>query len=58
MISFEYDLDKSFRKILHRIENWINERSGWVIESVDTEYVNISIHSPSSGSTYIVLPLD
>ena len=58
MISFEFDLDKCFRKILHRIDNWINARSGWVIKSVDTEYVNISIHSPLSGSTYIELPVD
>ena len=41
---------------MHRIDNWINKESGWIIESVDTEYVNISIYSPLSGSTYIELP--
>ena len=49
-------LDKSFQEILYRTDNWINEGSGWVIESVDAEYVNISIFSPLSGSTYIELP--
>ena len=36
-------LDKSFQDILYRIDNWINEGSGWVIKSADAEYVNISI---------------
>ena len=49
-------LDKSLQEILYRIVNWINEGSGWVIESVETEYVNISIYSPLSGSTYTELP--
>ena len=49
-------LDKSFQEILYRIDNWINEGSGWMDESVDTEYVNISIYSPLSGSTYLKLP--
>ena len=55
-INFEYNLDKSFQEILYRIDNWINEGSGWVIESVDAEYANISIYNPLSGSTYIKLP--
>ena len=53
VINFKYMLDKSFQEILH---NWINEGSGWTIESVDAENVNISIYSPLSGSTYIKLP--
>ena len=48
-------LDKSFPEILYRIDNWINEGSGWIIESVNKEHVNISIFSPLSGSTYIEL---
>ena len=53
--SDKYMLDKSFQEILCRTDNWINEGSGWVIESVDAEYINISIFSPLSGSTYIEL---
>ena len=41
-------LDNSFQEILYRIDNCINEGSGWVIESVYAEYVNISIFSPLS----------
>ena len=56
LINIKYMLDKSFQEILCRIDNLINERSCWMIESVDAEYVNISIYSPLSGSTYIKLP--
>ena len=49
-------LDKSFQKNICRIDNCINEGSGWVIEYVDKRYVNISIFSLLSGSTYIELP--
>ena len=33
--SDKYDLDKSFQEILHRIDNWINKGSGWIIESIE-----------------------
>ena len=56
MINSKYMLDKSFQKLLYRINNWINEGSGLVIESRDVEYVNISDFIPLSGSTYIELP--
>ena len=42
VINFEYCLDKSFQEILYRIDNWINKVFGWIIESIDGEYVNIS----------------
>ena len=35
--------DKSFQEIFNKIDNWISEGSGWIIESIDAEYVNISI---------------
>ena len=56
VINFDkYDLDKSFQQILCRIDNWINEGSGWINESIEAQYVNISIYSPLMGSTYIEL---
>ena len=50
--SDEYDLDKSFKEVLYMIGYWINEESGRVIESIDTEYVNIFIYSPLPGSEF------
>ena len=37
--SDKYMLDKSFQEILYRIDNWINEGSGWIIESIEAQYV-------------------
>ena len=33
--------DKYFQEVLYRIDNWINEVSGWKIESINGDYVNI-----------------
>lgn len=38
------------------IDKWISEGSGWIVESVDAEYVNISFYSPLSRCSYIELP--
>ena len=35
------DLDKSFQEILYRIDNWVNEGPGWIIESIEAQYVSI-----------------
>ena len=50
VIDFEYDLDKSFHKILYRIDNWIREGFGWLNEYIDAEYANISIYNALSKS--------
>ena len=47
VINHKFDLDKSFQEILYRIDNWINESSG---------YINISTYRSLIGSSYIKLP--
>ena len=32
VINSKFNLDKSFQEILYRIDNWINEESGWIVE--------------------------
>ena len=54
--SDKYMPHKSFQAILCRIDNLINEGSGWATESINAEYLNISIFSPLLGSVYIELP--
>ena len=56
VINSEYNLDKYLQEILYRLGNWINEGSGWIVESKNGEYVNISIQRPLVGITYIELP--
>ena len=41
---------------MYRINNWTDEGSGWIIESIGGQYVNIFASSPLIGSTYIELP--
>ena len=55
VINSKYMLDKSLQDFLYRIYNWINEGSGRVIESMEAEYVNISVYSKFSWTTYIEL---
>ena len=56
VINSEFNPDKSFQEVLYRIGNWTNEGSGWKIESINGEYVNISLYSPLTGSAFVELP--
>ena len=56
VINHEFNLDQSFQGILYRIDNWINEGSGWIIESIEGFYLNVSAYNLLIGSTYIELP--
>ena len=55
VINSGFNLDKSFQEVLYRIDNWINEGSGWKIKSINGEYVNISKYSPLIGSSFVEL---
>ena len=39
------------------IDIWINEGSGWNVESVESQYINILTYRPLSGSSYKNLPV-
>ena len=54
--SDEFGLDQSFQEILYRIDNWINQGSGWIVQSIEGFYLNVSSYSPLIGSTYIEFP--
>ena len=54
--NFVESIDKCFSEILFRLDNWINEGSGWVIETVNDQYLNISRYAPLFGSSFIELP--
>ena len=56
VINHEFSLDKSFQEILYRVDNWINEGSGWITESIDGQYLNVSSYNPLIGTKYIELP--
>ena len=53
IINRRYKLDKSFQETLYRIDAWINRGSGWIIESIESQYIR-----PLAGSSYIDLPIE
>ena len=43
---------------MFRIDNWINEGSGWIVELIKSQYINISTYRLLSGSSYVKLPAE
>ena len=58
VINNKFKLEKSFQEILYRIDCWINQGSSWIIESIESQYINISTYKPLLGSSYIDLPIE
>ena len=56
VIYYKFNLDKSFQEILYRNENLSNEESGWIIEPINFQYINVLIFRPLSESSYIKIP--
>ena len=51
MINHKFGLDKSFQETLCRNDNWINEGSGWIVELIESQYINISIQKLDGFAT-------
>ena len=43
VINYKFSFENAFQEILYMIDNWINEGSCWIIESIKSQYNNISI---------------
>ena len=56
VIGDKYFLDKYFNVIIFRLENWLSHGSGWIVEEIVSQYLNLSGYLPLSGSTYVKLP--
>ena len=55
MINHKFSLENAFKQILYMIDNWINGGSGWIVELIESQYINISTYRPLSGSSYVQL---
>ena len=51
--NIEESLGFTTQQQLKKRSQWLNEGSGWVIESVDEHYFNIIKYTPMKGSSYI-----
>ena len=56
--SHKFKLEYSFQKSLYMIDVWINKGSGWNVEYIESQYINISPYRPLSGSSYMDLPVE
>ena len=52
----EPELNMSRQEILNVIDKWVSEGSGWVIDRIDSHYLNVTLYKALNGSSYIKLP--
>ena len=48
----------SRQEMLNTIDKWVSEGSGWVIDRIDSHYINVTTYQPLNGSSYIELPIE
>ena len=58
VINHRFRLENYFQEILYMIDVWINNGSGWIIELIESQYINTSTYRPLSGSSYMELPVE
>ena len=46
---------ESFPEVSNLLDDWLNESSRWIIESIDSFCLNVSKYNPLSASSYILL---
>ena len=55
VINHRFRLENSFQKLLYIIDVWINKGSGWNVESIESQYINISKLIKSLLSILLIL---
>ena len=40
----KFSLEDAFQEILYMIDNWINEGSRWIVELMESQYINFSLY--------------
>ena len=54
----ESEQSMSQQEILNAIDIWVSEGSGWTIDKIDSNYINIVVYQPLNGSNCIELPTE
>ena len=54
----EPNLNMSRQEILNVIDKRVSEGSGWVIDRIDSHYINVTLYKPLNGRSYIELPTE
>ena len=40
MLNYRFSLKNAFQEVLYMIDAWNNEGSGWIVESIESQYIN------------------
>ena len=43
VINHKFSLEDAFQGILYKIDNWINKRSGWIVELIEFQYITFQL---------------
>ena len=54
----QIQIRESFQEILYINDVWINKGSVWNVQSIESQYINISTYTPLSESSYMDLPVE
>ena len=54
----EPELSMSRQEIPSMIDKWVSEGLGWVIDRIDSHYINVTTYQPLHESSYIELPMN
>ena len=52
----EVDLSKEFSVLIARIENFVQNGSGWILNTLKTLWLDVAKYEPIKGSSYLPLP--
>ena len=58
VINHRFRLENSCQEILYMTDVWISKGSGWNVESIESQYINISTYRQLSGRFYLDLPVE
>ena len=51
----EHELSMSRQQILNAVDKWVSEGLGWVIDRINSHYINLTTYQPLNESSYIEL---
>ena len=58
VIYHRFRLENYFQENLYMIDVWVHNGSGWNVESIESQYINISTFRPLAGIFLMDLPAD
>ena len=44
VVNHKFTLKNAFQEILYRIDDWINEGSGWIVELIESQHIGVFTH--------------